>query len=247
MAFCVKCGTDIGTSAFCSTCGTPNSLSTTAGAPVAPVNLPTPPPLSSTVTYVTNAPGVLTDPVTGQPLCGWWRRAGASAIDWIVLAVIALLIGIGIKSPAGRDIAQMIIGATYFCAMWLGAQGRTLGNMAVSTRVILTDASPITSSSAVVRWATSAVPRFVLEGISANALSEYVKWQGNHRTGDQMPTNIQHDLRVMLLCLIPYLLWRLADIVSPLIDRRRRTIHDIFARTIVVRSDLIPRTTPPQR
>ncbi|HET9078690.1 MAG TPA: RDD family protein [Acidimicrobiales bacterium] len=91
-------------------------------------------------------------------LAGWWSRVGATIIDGIIIGIPAFLLfyaaGSGsVGARASAEIVVVIAEALYFTLM-LSRQGRTVGNMAVGTRVIdARTGGPLSTGKALGRWA----------------------------------------------------------------------------------------------
>jgi uncharacterized RDD family membrane protein YckC len=69
------------------------------------------------------------------PATGWWQRAGASIVDGLVLLIPTIIVVVAFKSSVAERIVQFAIQVAYTTAM-LSTGGRTVGNMAVGTRVV---------------------------------------------------------------------------------------------------------------
>ena len=176
------------------------------------------------VMFCANCGSSVTDelcPVCGTPLlasghgetvspvlAGWWSRVGATAIDSMILIVPTLLLDLLFGSVLGQ-IAAVIVQAVYMIGLQTRGPGQTIGNRAVHTRVrdSLTGHT-ITSRQALIRWAFTAIYS-VLEIFSSASAST-------------------------LTAVISVL--ALADCLYPLFNSRKQTIHDLVARTIVVRA-----------
>jgi uncharacterized RDD family membrane protein YckC len=125
-------------------------------------------------------------PVAGRyVLAGWGRRAGAQLIDGIIIGVGALILLVAITAPfsvgffAGGDagIVALIVGAfiavlcvaavalLYAPALMARTNGRTLGRMAVGTRVVRASGEPITFGFAMLR---EVVVKALLFGIAGS-------------------------------------------------------------------------------
>lgn len=103
-------------------------------------------------------------PGTGGPnsgygqLAGWWSRVGATIIDGIILGIPSLILILAtsgsLGARAGVEVIIVVGEAIYFTLM-LSQQGRTVGNMAVSTRVVdARTGGPLSTGKAFGRWAS---------------------------------------------------------------------------------------------
>jgi uncharacterized RDD family membrane protein YckC len=139
---------------------------------------------------------------------GWWRRVGATVIDFLVLIIPTGLIA-GFAGVAVGETMELLLTAAYIIYMQ-SQRGQTVGNMAVSTRVV--DAATGDRPSvqkAVIRWAFDGVFGLLAAILRVNGLGG-----------------------LSLLFSLPILL----DYLSPLWDAQNQTLHDKIAGTFVVRS-----------
>jgi len=145
---------------------------------------------------------------------GWWLRVGATVVDWIVLLIPSLglfLIGDAVANSVVGTVLSTAIDAVYLIGMLSLPNGQTIGNRVVSTRV--RDAATgqaITRSQAVRRW----LP-YLLYSVLQYAGG------GSGTSGGTWTVSIS------LLALV--------DILYPLMNVRKQTLHDRLAGTIVVR------------
>ncbi|MDI3297587.1 MAG: RDD family protein [Bacillota bacterium] len=92
----------------------------------------------------------MTDPVTGLPLAGFWRRAGGYLIDGVLVFAISL----GVRLLLGRaaGFLDSLISVAYWVA-FIGARGATPGMRAVGARVVRAEDGRVpTWADAVIRW-----------------------------------------------------------------------------------------------
>lgn len=140
-------------------------------------------------------------------LAGWWRRVGATLIDDAVLIIPTMIVADMVNLVAGvwlAILAAIAVEGVYMVKLLASPRGQTLGNRAVATRVI----DGLTGQAITNRQAIrrwSFVAAYGLIGLSgAFALGLLVAVVG------------------------------LADMLLPLFDARRQTLHDKYAGTIVV-------------
>jgi uncharacterized RDD family membrane protein YckC len=149
--------------------------------------------------------------VAGEP-ASWWSRVGATILDGLVVAVIAIVLGVGIAGvaldaddealEALAAVAGLIVAALYYgLLMRRGGErnGQTWGKQAVGIRVVRTDGKQMTFGYALLR-----------ELLVKTVLFGYVA-----------------VFTLYLATLLNYL-W-------PLWDPRNRALHDRVARTLVRR------------
>lgn len=108
--------------------------------------------------YPSAPPAPAPEPGGASNYAGWWRRAGASLIDGIILGVVSSLIALALgNSTVARYGVELVLGLIYAVVL-IGMQGKTVGNMALGTRVVLADGgTEIGYPKALVRWAVQAV------------------------------------------------------------------------------------------
>jgi len=118
---------------------------------------------------------------------------GATLIDGIILAIPNFIFRAAFSYATAETLA-VIVGLIYFVAL-VGSRGQTVGNMAVSTRIIdARTGGPISY---------------------AKALGRYVS-----------------QIVLAVVFLIPFIL----SCLWPLWDRRKQTLHDKMAGTLVVKT-----------
>jgi len=137
---------------------------------------------------------------------GWWKRVGATLIDALIVLVVSSVVVVFTGLIAG-DVVWVVLTAVYVVSM-LSQRGQTVGNMAVSTRVV-------DGASGHRPSVTKAVVRWTLDGV----LGIFGLIASLNRVG------VVVDLTV-LIGLIDYL-W-------PLWDARNQTLHDKVAGTFVI-------------
>ncbi len=228
--YCSHCGTQLGGAQFCPTCGQPALAASTS-------TLPRAPELSN---YATPGSRKMTfDTQLQVPLAGWWRRVGATAIDGVILLIIGIVARTALSAISGL-IVVTCISALYRVSLTCSASGQTFGNRAVSTRVrSQLTGERVSLGRGIIRWAVQHLPTTVVTAATASRLAQYFTWSRSHphiTSLQSIPLYIQHDLQFVLACWLPVFLFWLVNYLSPLWDRRNRTIHDIVAGTVVTMS-----------
>lgn len=146
-------------------------------------------------------------------LSGWWRRVGATILDWLILTipfviVVFVILGVSIDGDGdGLAIGSLILMTLVWVALTLvyapffmaKTNGATPGKKAAGIRVVRTDGAPITFGFAALR-------EVVVKGLLVNIAS---------------------NLTFGLAGLLNYL-W-------PLWDSEHRALHDMVVKTRVVR------------
>jgi uncharacterized RDD family membrane protein YckC len=210
MATCPTCGTEeVPGQQFCSSCGSPTS-SVYAN--------PAPPPSYPAQTTTTTGTYVL---------AGFWKRFLGYLIDYVVLIIIGLLI----LRPAHADFAAAVIAATaltfFYNTLQIGLNhGQTLGMRVVSVKCVDQD------GHSEINYAR-AVKRAVFYG----ALALIASLENVHHYA--RPTTIQlHHSEHQELIAVVLALPHFVDLLWVAWDKRNQTLHDKFARTVVISTRL---------
>lgn len=136
-----------------------------------------------------NTPG--SNEFGGPVLAGWWYRVGATIIDGIIIGVVGVIF-----AAIGGRVAEYVIivlGQLVYQTLLLGTQGRTVGNMALGTKVVdAATGGPIGYGKALLRWFV----QFILG--------------------------------------LAFIIGSLLNILWPLWDRQKQTLHDKAAGTVVI-------------
>lgn len=126
-----------------------------AAAPPTPA--PSPLPLvAATAQPVVAAPGGETSLVTRSALhpgdkVGFWPRFAAMVIDLVVLIIANQVI----TGAEGEDVTSafgLMVDVAYFVGLWTYWGGQSLGKKAMGIKVVKTDGSPVTLSTAIIRY-----------------------------------------------------------------------------------------------
>jgi uncharacterized RDD family membrane protein YckC len=174
--------------------------------------------------YATTPPPGAGGPVVAiggqRVLAGWWSRAGAQLIDWIIVGIGGVVLLIAITAPfsigffadEGVGIVSVVVGllfATlcvsiiallYAPAMMARTDGQTLGRMVTGIRVVRAKGEPMTFGFAMLR---EVVVKTLLFGIL-----------GSLTAG----------------------LAQLVDYLWPLWDEENRALHDFIVDTRVIKA-----------
>ncbi|TMG03091.1 MAG: RDD family protein [Chloroflexi bacterium] len=82
---------------------------------------------------------------------GFWIRFLAWFIDGVILGGVNVVISLGVANPFSAFVLEIILGAIYHIAFWIG-QGATPGKMAVGVKVVMANGEPIEFGAAVLRY-----------------------------------------------------------------------------------------------
>jgi uncharacterized RDD family membrane protein YckC len=94
---------------------------------------------------------------TGGEKIGFWRRTGAYIIDAVGLIVLAQILttltgGGSATFDTGPSGLSFVIDTAYFIGLWVYWNGQTLGMKALGIKVVKTDGSALTLSTAIIRY-----------------------------------------------------------------------------------------------
>ncbi len=149
------------------------------------------------------------DPITNLPLAGWGQRVGATFVDYLVMLIPEYLLKVLLGSVGGSIVFYFLF-AAYLITQWLIYDGRTVGNRVLHTQIRdAAQGGSITNKQALWRY-------FFLE---AYIIFDIVGVGSGGAT--------------LIFVAFVYLL---VDLLFPLWDSRKQTVHDRFANTIVIRT-----------
>lgn len=148
-----------------------------------------------------------TDPVTGKPLANWGQRVGATLIDFLIMLVPEVLLRSILGDAIGSSIYLVVFGI-YVVTQWNLFDGKTVGNRVAKTQTLdATTGGSITNKQSFNRY-------LYLELYAIVDLYGAVE-----------------GVRLVVVLAGVY---GVVNVLLPLFDQRRQTLHDKFARTIVV-------------
>lgn len=156
-------------------------------------------------------------------ICGFWRRIGALMIDFVVLGIFGLLLGLFLEryfieiGVWGRFIG-FSIALVYFGVMNSQiTNGQTLGKKVLKIRVVGSDNRSINVAKSVARYCVIGIPFFL--------------------NGAQFPMDVMYSAWLNLLSLIIF--GCLLSIVYLYIFNRttRQSLHDLVVGTYVVNAE----------
>jgi uncharacterized RDD family membrane protein YckC len=151
----------------------------------------------------------------GAPLAGWWRRVGATFADNLILLIPVNIIESVVAGVSHSTIVGILFGilvqGLYFVTLVKSEKGQTLGNRIARTRVIdEVSGGRVSQTQAIRRWGFMAIYQFA-EALAVSAQSGV-------------------GSIIILICGAV----GIVDILRPLWDKKKRTLHDQFATTLVV-------------
>lgn len=107
-------------------------------------------------TTTSEAPPIAMPAGASGPRAGFWIRFGGAIIDWVILAVIGIVLQLALKT-VGSALA-LLVDIGYFVYFEGGPTGQTIGKRAVGIRVIGFDTGgPIGYGRALIRWIGSVI------------------------------------------------------------------------------------------
>jgi uncharacterized RDD family membrane protein YckC len=216
MAYCPVCGAQEAPGQnFCARCGSP----ATAAGPS------TPAPSASPLTPAAAYQGELTNE---RRIAGFWWRVLAFVLDEIAINLVLYVVLHSANSITYVQGAALsaIAYFLYFGLMVGLAKGQTFGMMICRLRVVnATDRGPVSFNQAMARAAIYCVLLFVA------SIYHYSATSTTNLTEAQKVTVLRHGL-IWLALAAPHLL----DLLWAAWDKQRQTLHDKFAKTVVIRT-----------
>ena len=120
----------------------------------------------------------------GVVLAEWWRRLGASIVDFAILWIPmwAVLRPMDVERPV-RLVISFAIGTLYFALLNGGTKGQTIGKMVWGTRVRAADGGgPIGPAKAAVRYLAPALVSSVTFGLIWLPVGLWLFWDRRGQT-----------------------------------------------------------------
>jgi uncharacterized RDD family membrane protein YckC len=205
MATCPTCGTqEVPGQQFCSSCGARSSSVYANPAPMP--------------AYPADAPTLM-----GHTLASFWKRFLGYLIDYILLTVAGVLILASVHSGFTTDVI-IVVGLSFlYNSLFIGlVHGQTLGMRLMSIRCVDQDG-----------YTEIDYPRAAKRALFYSVLLFIGNLEKLNRYNHPTTVQIHHELHEELLYIIfriPYFV----DLLWVAWDQRNQTLHDKFARTIVI-------------
>lgn len=213
MAYCPVCGDpETPGQNFCARCGSPTPT-IARSSPIGSGPAPAP---------VYHGTAAL------QQIAGFWWRVLAFILDQIVVGLVVDVFlhssnAITFTEGAGVSVVTFFL---YFGLMVGFAGGQTLGMMVCHLRVVnAADRGPVSLAQAMARSALYSVLLLVA------SLYHYTARRTTNLTEQQAEVIVRHGL-IYLALAVPHL----GDLLWAAWDKQRQTLHDKFARTVVLRT-----------
>jgi uncharacterized RDD family membrane protein YckC len=168
---------------------------------------------------------------------GFWRRLGAAVVDWLVLLPLSLL---GLWALASSKTASLlllvplsVISIAYHIVLH-ARFGQTVGKMATHVRVMRLSGGPIAWREALLRSSVDMV--FAGIGIVSYTITvtrfPELAWSANWTEKAKMLTELQPVWARWTGYLGQAWIW--SEVLTMLLNRQKRALHDFLAGTVVV-------------
>jgi uncharacterized RDD family membrane protein YckC len=186
---------------------------------------------STTTTSMTAMPGVDSPNTTAVPVAGYWWRALAYIVDFIIILVAVILLSDPVQHHrVEATLISVAINIAYWSLTLIYLKGQTLGMRLCGMRVVdAVTRSSITTNQALRRavlYSVLLVPNYLRKPVA------YVRY--THPTRAQQLRELHQGVHAFWLSLV-YLSILILDLLWAAWDARRQTLHDKFASTVVVR------------
>jgi uncharacterized RDD family membrane protein YckC len=163
----------------------------------------------------------------------FWPRLGALLLDGIILSIVSFLIGLipVINSKIGSASVSLVFSMLPYAysILMLGRYGQTVGKMLLNVKVV--DNKSEGKISYYQSFLREAVPVVL---ICLSKISSIIMFKGI----DLM--NYEFSVIGYIILFLPsymLLIWSITEIITMLFNSRKRALHDIVAKTVVIRTD----------
>jgi uncharacterized RDD family membrane protein YckC len=172
---------------------------------------------------------------------GFWRRFGAMILDGLILSPISL--GVFAALAYARTaylyfvVPSLLIYFVYHVYL-VRRYGGTPGKRIARMRITMADGNPVTLQAAIARY----LPAFALSALGSLSLvitmlnfdpAEFEAMSLIERMGALE----SHEPAWSSVVDGGSLLWYVAGLIALLVSARKRAVHDLLARTVVLRDD----------
>ena len=170
---------------------------------------------------------------------GFWRRFGAYLVDFIALIPLMAIAIYGTNHSRWFQTVWLIPGALiglWFSVHLVVRYGGTPGKLAMGTRVVMDDGSPVTRGAAMVRYSVL----FTLSMLTSAALA----WAALQIPEEHyMPLSIVQKSMLLAAAAPPWYkgvniamnVWVWSEFITILFNKRKKALHDYIAGTVVIR------------
>lgn len=170
---------------------------------------------------------------------GFWRRCGAFWIDFIVLLPLMGITLYGIDNSRLFQVYWLVPGALiglWFSVYLVIRYGGTPGKLALRTKIVMDDGTPVTVKAAMIRHVVLFVLSFVTSAALAYACffvtdEEYAALTLVQKS--ELLTKLAPDWYGLANILMNIWIW--SEFLTVLFNKRRKAIHDYLAGTVVIR------------
>jgi uncharacterized RDD family membrane protein YckC len=204
--YCKNCGAqELQDQSFCSSCGTSTKVE------------------RNEVTALPYFPMDVPDTRDSLGLASFWRRLSGYLIDsLILLLVVTLPLGIDKHTSVGKSLLTLLAEFLYGFLFMAYGNGQTLGMRAVGTRAVNAD-----DGAKITR------PQAFRRAFAYSALLAVAAFYHAHTTTrpSGRVTTPENEVLIIYALLAPHYL----DLLWVAWDKRRQSLHDKFAHTVVLR------------
>lgn len=176
---------------------------------------------------------------TGPEYAGFWIRVGAYLVDFLIMipyVALSLFLSSQFLSYFVHAFIPGIFFAFFYHVYLVERFGGTPGKLALNIRIKMLDGSDVTRKAAVLRY----LPLFVLSTLSSLAFvmgASLIREETYHSLGYLDKNRLIVELAPKWYGIVNTLMqiWILAEFVTLLFNKSRRSVHDFIAGTIVVK------------
>jgi uncharacterized RDD family membrane protein YckC len=171
---------------------------------------------------------------------GFWRRVGATLLDWVFMIPLGILLFalLFVTSRAYLYFALPNIAISLFYFVYLVKRfGGTPGKRIAGMRITMVDGSPVTTRAAVLRYLPFFVPQALSLLFMIRATLDPIAGYESMNFIERMQS-LQQETSGWngILTGVTYAWW-IATAITLAANRRRRAAHDFLAGTVVLRTD----------
>jgi uncharacterized RDD family membrane protein YckC len=194
-----------------------------------------------------NAPVIAADEPTQLPTDpdqfeygGFWRRVGATLLDWIFMIPLGLVLFFLMFNTSRAylyfalpNIAISLFYFVYLVKRFGGTPGKRISGM----RITMVDGSPVTAKAAVLRFLPFFVPQVLSLILMVKATLAPVAGYDSMNFIEKMQSMQQGTTSWNgVLTAVTYVWW-IATAITLGANQRKRAAHDFLAGTVVLRTD----------
>jgi len=186
-----------------------------------------------------SAPSELKPDVEGVPRYGgFWRRVGAQLADFLVMSPIFVVTYFGVQYSKMFYVWSFVPSLLFalFYQVWLVRRfGGTPGKRALDMRIALQDGGAITAKAALLRYSVIGILT-VIQSFALLVATRHVSDDSYYGLGYLEKAQVLTAAAPVYYTwdVVAIQLWMIAVAITMLCNRRRRTLHDFIAGTVVL-------------